>query len=232
MATISAKQAYADNPAEIAKPTAFLRVARDVDLACRFAVAGKASFAVIFRDQNSVGGPSVQFCFGRENLALGPVRRGKIGTDYPGFPFVRAGLAVADQFWWRCDLDHRLISDKSGKTFVHEPPENRGYKAFEAHSILVDRRLVGGHHFAYRGHLCRDKPRFALILTVMKWLRSVRRQIGFSRLRENTVAGQPLVAAGRIVDQVLVRRDDSPGRTQQRGKFQCGFHVRIRSGLR
>ena len=211
-------QRNADDRAQVAGLAAFFRIAGNIHLAFRRAVAGEARFGVVFRHHDPVGWPPFGFGHRRIGIAARPVRGEQLCLDDRGLPAVRARLAVAHEFDRGGYLDLGLALGVASKRFADEPSEYRRDEPLEPDPFGVDGFLVGVNDLDDRLHYRPQQPAIARLRIDLGRIHPHFRFVELYGLVEDFLSGQPLVADIRIVDQVLIVRDDGAGVAQHFGE--------------
>src|SRR5712671_652020 len=227
----SAVQRDADDAAEIILLGAFLWIPGDIHLALRHAVATQARGGVIFRHHHPVGWPALGIGHLRIGLAARPGGFEELGLDDLLLEAVGARLAVAHQLRRRSHLQLRIAIGQPGERLGDHPPEHRWNESLEPDSLGIDRRLVGIHNLGNRRHHRAQQPAVARGGIDRHRIDTGVLLVGFDRLVEHHLGGQPLVADFRIVDPALVVGDDRARVAQHLGQALRDLGILFRRRL-
>jgi hypothetical protein len=197
-------------------PPSFLPPVMSRSPAGRPAMAGEAGFAVILRQNEAECLPALERRILGEMLAAGMVRRLEHFFDHVVLPFVGPVCAVAYQLFRRGQFEIGLSARVGAEFFGHQAREHRRKKALKTDVLAVDGFLRGVHDIA--DGLDLGGQQLALAGAGVDTA-----EIGLGGFFVvgpccffDEISGYPFVADFRIVDMLLIFRNDGPGAAQQR----------------
>src|SRR5262249_50944431 len=127
----SAVERDADDSAQVALVSAFLRVAGHVDLAFRTAMAGETRCRIIVGHRDAKGGTALALGDRGVELSLWPARRQQLLANDRALPIVRPGFAIANEFQRRGDFHLCIAGGALAEALGDQAPEGRRNKALE-----------------------------------------------------------------------------------------------------